>query len=154
MTELTADFVLFGYEDQDEVPSVLLVQRKYDPFAGYWAIPGGFVEENEDPRHTAVRELREETGIQLSNLQTFLIDVFGAPDRDPRGHVVSIVYAYAMEGRPEPRADDDAMWARWFPFVQAIDELQLAFDHKSILGLAHQILDYANVFDPIYGDAV
>ena len=70
--------------------TVLLIQRKFPPMAGSWAFPGGFVDQGEDPMHAAVRELKEETGLDGEDPK--LVMVMGDPQRDPRKHIVSIVY--------------------------------------------------------------
>ena len=67
-----------------------MITRGRDPFKGSLAFPGGFVDYNEDPEHCVVRELKEETGVEGSNVE--LVTVSGRPGRDPRGHVVSIIY--------------------------------------------------------------
>ncbi len=108
---------------------VLLVERANDPFAGTWALPGGFVDYGEDPDHAVAREIAEETGLQGLPLRQFR--AFGDPGRDPRGHTVTIVYVAEVVGEP-PRVQggDDAAEARWFP----IDQLpEMAFDHERIL---------------------
>jgi len=108
---------------------VLLVERGNEPFAGDWALPGGFVDYGEDPDHAVVREIAEETG--LSGLPFRQFRAFGDPERDPRGHTVSIVYVAEIVGEPPQVAGgDDAAQARWFP----IDQLPgMAFDHERIL---------------------
>ena len=110
---------------------LLLVQRGREPFAGEWAIPGGFVEYGEDPDLAVARELAEETG--LDGLPWRQFHTFGRPDRDPRGHTVSIVYVAELVGElPEVVGGDDAAVARWFP----LDELpELAFDHERIVSM-------------------
>ena len=115
---------------------VLLIQRGEDPFVGDWALPGGFVEYGEDPDLAVVREVEEETG--LSGLPFRQFRSFGSPDRDPRGHTVSIVYLAELVGEPPAvAAGDDAAEARWF----ALDELPpLAFDHDRILGMITAVL--------------
>ena len=70
--------------------SILLIQRKYPPMQGYWGLPGGFVERDEDPLIAVIRELEEETGMVGENPE--LLMVMGNPMRDPRKHIVSIVY--------------------------------------------------------------
>ena len=96
------------------------------PFQGQWALPGGFVDQDEDLEPAAQRELAEETGItglRLTQMQTF-----GKPGRDPRGHTVSIVYLSVLDSEPDGlRAGSDAAEARWF----STDALPtLAFDHS------------------------
>jgi 8-oxo-dGTP diphosphatase len=107
---------------------VLLIQRRHPPFAGRWALPGGFVEEGEQVHQAAPRELAEETGVRVEELQ--LLGVYDTPGRDPRGWTVSVVYLAHLEQERELTAGDDAGDARWF----AIDALpELAFDHALIL---------------------
>jgi 8-oxo-dGTP diphosphatase len=110
-------------------PRVLLVQRAYPPFAGEWALPGGFVEEGERVADAAPRELAEETGLKLTSLR--LLGIYDTPGRDPRGWTVSITYIATVPPEPPLTAGDDAQQARWFP----ADKLpKLAFDHAAILG--------------------
>ena len=116
-------------------PHVLLVQRAHPPFAGEWALPGGFVEEGERVADAAPRELAEETGLKLISLP--LLGVHDTPGRDPRGWTVSITYFATVPPKTPVTAGDDARQARWFP----ADSLpKLAFDHATILGdaLAHR----------------
>ena len=110
---------------------ILLIQRKFPPMAGYWALPGGFVERDEDPLHAVLRELEEETGLTGSNPE--LLMVMGNPERDPRKHIVSIVYSVtADEG--EPNAGDDAADARFWSLQTVLDgEVPLAGDHMQII---------------------
>jgi len=110
---------------------VLLIQRAEPPFAGEWALPGGFVEEGETVVAAAARELVEETAIEAKELS--LLGVYSAPGRDPRGWTVSIAYLLALDGELAARGGDDAAAARWF----ALDELPpLAFDHAQIVSEA------------------
>jgi 8-oxo-dGTP diphosphatase len=115
--------------DPDAPPRVLLIKRKHDPFRGRWALPGGFVDVGEDPDDAVAREVEEETG--LSGLEFEQFRVYGAPDRDPRGHTVSVAYVAEIEGAPpEVQGGDDAAEARWF----AVGEVpETAFDHGGIL---------------------
>jgi 8-oxo-dGTP diphosphatase len=129
---LTVDCVIFGLDLEAETLRVMLIERDLEPFAGMWAIPGGFVRPGETLEAAAARELREETGVAdvfLEQLYTF-----GDPARDPRGWVVSVAY-YALVS-PEKHtlhAATDARQARWFP----VDSLpRLAFDHAGILKTA------------------
>jgi 8-oxo-dGTP diphosphatase len=109
-------------------PRALLVQRGHPPFAGSWALPGGFVEKGERVQEAARRELCEETGLRLSDLE--LLGVYDTPGRDPRGQTVSIVYIARLEDEQPVLGGDDASDARWFPIHSLPD---LAFDHDLIL---------------------
>lgn len=119
---LTVDAVLLkGYE-------ALLIRRARPPFAGAWAIPGGFVDVGERTEDAARRELLEETGLRGDIVD--LLGVYSDPKRDPRGHTVSVVYVMKIGGIVDVAAGDDAAEARWF----ALDALpDLAFDHARIL---------------------
>ncbi|HVK66672.1 MAG TPA: NUDIX domain-containing protein [Polyangium sp.] len=127
---LAVDCVVFGLDEEDL--KVLLIRRGVDPFAGRWALPGGFVRLDETLDEAARRELREEAGIEKVYLEQLY--TFGAIDRDPRERVVSVTY-YALVKLSEHmvRAATDAREAAWF----AIDDLpRLAFDHESIVDKA------------------
>ena len=143
---LTADVVLFALSEGSL--SVLLVQRGRPPFEGAWAFPGGFVDVGEAPPDAAARELEEETGIQGVELEQ--LRAFGDPDRDPRGHVVSVVYVgLAMrEAMPPLKADSDAEQARWWPLS---DLPTLAFDHAKIMAYALDRLGTAFACTPPQG---
>ena len=125
---LTVDAVVI--HKLSTIPKLLLIRRRNDPFKGTWALPGGFVDEDEDLEKAAIRELFEETGMQIENLQQ--IAAFGKPGRDPRGHTVSIAYFGVATG-DTVQAGDDADEAEWF----AINDLpDLAFDHGEIISFA------------------
>lgn len=127
---VAVDCVVFGFDEGDL--KVMLVRRGVEPFAGRWALPGGFAGIDEALDDAARRELAEETGLRdvfLEQLYTF-----GAPGRDPRGRVVSVAY-YALvplEGRTVG-AGTDAAQAAWFAVG---DVPKLAFDHGAILETA------------------
>ncbi|MBU8871207.1 MAG: NUDIX hydrolase [Gemmatimonadales bacterium] len=115
---------------QGESPSVLLVERGNEPFRGMHALPGGFVDYGEDIQDAIDREIEEETG--LTGLPFRQFRTFGHPDRDPRGHTVSVVYVAVIVGEaPEVVGGDDAASAAWFPVSKLP---KLAFDHAHILG--------------------
>jgi 8-oxo-dGTP diphosphatase len=123
---LTVDLALISHEAK---PRVLLIRRKHDPFAGKWALPGGFVDEGEDLLPAALRELQEETG--LAEIEFEQLHTFGTPGRDPRGWTVSVVFfARVNHEALQPRAADDAADVRWFPLAKLPP---LAFDHEQIL---------------------
>jgi 8-oxo-dGTP diphosphatase len=130
---VTVDIVVVSRERR---PRVLLVRRKHDPFAGRWAIPGGFVDEGEALEAAARRELREETGLQVDELQQ--VRAFGDPDRDPRGWTISVAFlARVAAGAMQAQAADDAAEVAWHP----LDDLPpLAFDHADILAAARTLL--------------
>ncbi len=124
---VTVDCILI--QEQNEHKLILLIQRGQEPFKNMWALPGGFVDMDEDLSDAAQRELLEETGIKCENLKQFA--TFGKPGRDPRGRTVSVVY-YGIV-KPESSnavAGDDAASAQWF-FLQDLPEL--AFDHSVIV---------------------
>jgi 8-oxo-dGTP diphosphatase len=126
---LTVDIVLL-HRAADEI-EVLLIKRASEPFAGHWAFPGGFVDQDESLEDAAARELAEETGLVGIRLEE--IGAFGDPGRDPRGHTVSVVFAGVLEDRAVVTAGDDAAEAAWH---SALEPPSLAFDHKKILRLA------------------
>jgi 8-oxo-dGTP diphosphatase len=123
---LTVDVVALT---RGSVPHLLLVQRAHPPFAGEWALPGGFVDEGERVADAAARELAEETGLKLGSL--CLLGVYDTPGRDPRGWTVSITYLAPVPAQARVIGGDDAREACWFP----ADTLpKLAFDHAAIVG--------------------
>ncbi|MDR2927839.1 MAG: NUDIX hydrolase [Cytophagaceae bacterium] len=126
---VTADIVVIA--DKGCERKVLLIKRKYSPCEGMWALPGGFVDENEDLITAALRELKEETGIE--NVTPVQIGAFGKPGRDPRGHTISIGFMTVIPDIVEAGAGDDAANAEWF----SINNLpELAFDHNDIINKA------------------
>ncbi len=122
---LTVDVVALAGEP---ARSVLLIERGGEPFAGSWALPGGFVEGGERVIAAAARELGEETRIEAGPLE--LLGVYDTPGRDPRGPTVSVVYVMRSAGELDARGGDDAANARWFSLQQLP---QLAFDHALVL---------------------
>lgn len=140
---LTVDCVVFALDP--EGLKVLLIERDLEPFAGRWALPGGFVHMDESVDDAARRELREETG--LSDVFLEQLYTFGAVNRDPRGRVVSVAY-YALVNLAEHavRAATDARAAAWFP---ASDPPSLAFDHDEILAAATRRLRGKVRYEPV-----
>ncbi|MGM9838228.1 MAG: NUDIX domain-containing protein [Paludibacteraceae bacterium] len=130
---VTADSVLFA--EKDGQVYVLLIQRGNEPYKGYWAFPGGFLNMDETVARCAERELEEETGIVMSGMQ--LVGVYSDVERDPRGRVITAAYT-AMTTMPKAKAADDAAAAHWFQ----LDSLPpLAFDHALILQDAMRVLN-------------
>jgi len=127
---LTVDAVI-----TDAERGVVLVRRGRPPFQGAWALPGGFVEYGERCEDACVREVREETGLEVEIVE--LLGVWSDPDRDPRGHTVSAVYLCRPTGG-EPAAGDDAAACRW---VEDLRGVELAFDHARILAAAGFVTD-------------
>lgn len=110
---------------------VLLIRRKHDPFAGRWALPGGFLEIDEPIEAAARRELNEETGFDARGRVHFL-GVYGDPSRDPRGRTISVAHAALIRGvTPEVAGGDDASEAAWR--LAGCGREPLAFDHDAIL---------------------
>lgn len=142
-TLLAVDVVIFA-PIQGGAWQVLLVKRRYPPFAGRWAIPGGLVEKNEPIAAAARRELKEETGLCAPRLYEF--GAFGDPGRDPRGRVISVGYlAVVDKARVKPKAGDDAGEAGWF---SALHPPVLAFDHRLLLRRARARLAELDRLDP------
>ncbi|MGW6466031.1 NUDIX domain-containing protein [Streptomyces rubiginosohelvolus] len=120
----TADVVLLA------AGHVLLIQRRWDPHAGSWALPGGHVDIGEASLQAAVRELEEETGITIAATEMRQVGAFDAPGQDPRGRYVTVAYTAALPQPVAPTPLDDAADARWWPLTDLPD---LAFDHADIL---------------------
>ena len=132
-SSVTADAVLFA--EKEGQMYVLLIQRGNDPYKGYWAFPGGFLNMDETVARCAERELEEETGIVLTGMQ--LSGIYSDVERDPRGRVITAAYT-AMTTMPEAIAADDAAAAKWWP-INALPKL--AFDHKTILKDAKRVMN-------------
>jgi 8-oxo-dGTP diphosphatase len=127
---VTVDIVLFYCATKDS-KKILLIKRASEPFKGRWALPGGFVDEEESLEKAAARELEEETGVRRVRLEQF--GAFGDPGRDPRGHTVSVGFTASLDECPETRAADDAEDAQWYSVMRLP---RLAFDHKKLVRAA------------------
>ena len=159
---MTADVVAFTMRADDL--AVLLIRRKDEPFKGCWALPGGFVNENESLERAAARELHEETGLVVSPARLEMLGAFGDPGRDPRGHTVTVAFVTFRATETSINAGDDAIEAQWHP-LRALDlgevsearsmppppplgakkksrraspRVKLAFDHAKILARAYR----------------
>jgi 8-oxo-dGTP diphosphatase len=117
---------------RDGALSALLIRRAATPYRGRWALPGGFVRDDEDLPDAAARELLEETGLRGRAGHLEQLASYGAPRRDPRGRVVTIAYLALLPDPPAPVAGTDAASAAWHP-ISTVDSLRLAFDHDRIL---------------------
>jgi len=140
---VTVDCVVFGYDGEEL--KLLLVERRGEPFAATWALPGGFVRADESLEAAAIRELREETGV--ADLYLEQLYTFGAPQRDPRGRVISVAYfALVKPSAHVLTAATDATRAGWFPLRQLP---ALAFDHAEITSVALRRLRAKVRYEPV-----
>ena len=138
---VTTDCVIFGFDGSEL--QVLLIERGIEPFKGKWAFPGGLLNMDETAGEGAMRELKEETGLENAYIEQF--NTYSEPGRDPRERVITIAH-YALVRIQEVKGGDDAAKAQWFP----IDEVpQLAFDHDKILRDAMRKLRERIHFEPI-----
>jgi 8-oxo-dGTP diphosphatase len=140
---VSTDVVVFTVID--ERLQLLLIRRSGEPFRGCWALPGGFLDIDEDLDACAARELAEETGVTGVYLEQLYS--FGRPDRDPRERIISVAYyALVPANRIQVGAASDAAEAAWFPIANLPE---LAFDHGEIIAMAHQRLvaklDYSTI---------
>lgn len=127
--KVAVDAVVFAGKGQDL--QLLLIKRKNDPYKGMWALPGGFVEDDEELDTAAMRELEEETGLKVPAM--IQLYTFGRVGRDSRGRTVTVTY-YTSIDTPQPVAGaDDAAEAAWVPVK---DITALAFDHMEMLQMA------------------
>lgn len=138
---VTTDCVIFGFDGQQL--KVLLVERGIEPYKGHWAFPGGFLKMDETADEGALRELKEETGLETAYIEQ--LGAFSDVKRDPRERVITIAF-YALVNITEVKGGDDAADARWF----RIDDMPLlAFDHDHILRMAQKRLKEQIHFNPI-----
>lgn len=143
--QVAVDAVVFGYSKEDGV-RILLIKRKYEPFKGRWAIPGGFVKNDESLESAVERELLEETGVKINYLEQLY--TFGKPDRDPRRRILAVAYFGLVKSAQfeKLKASTDAEEAEWFNIK---DLPKLAFDHKEILQTAIERLRSKIKYQPI-----
>lgn len=121
---VTADIFIF-----DDNLNFILIKRRNNPFKNQWAIPGGFVEYGESVENAAIREAKEETSIDVELID--LVGVYSEPDRDPRGHTITVAYI-ARGNLNDMKADSDAKEIDIFS-PEKLDEIELAFDHDKII---------------------
>lgn len=122
---------------------VLLIKRKKDPYKGQWAVPGGFVEMDEELEDAVARELAEETG--LTGVRLVQLRTFGKCGRDPRGRQISVAFIGTItDGQEKVQAGDDAADARWFN-IQNLPE-NMAFDHDEMVRTAIERLGWTGMY--------
>ncbi|MFE6194150.1 NUDIX domain-containing protein [Streptomyces sp. NPDC057838] len=112
---------------------VLLIERRWDPFEGQWALPGGHVDASETSRAAAARELAEEAGVYVAPEELTQVGTFDEPGRDPRGRYVTVAYQLTVIPGTPIEAGDDATNAQWWPLSHLPP---LAFDHADIIAAA------------------
>ncbi len=110
----------------DPEKGILLIKRKNEPFKDHWALPGGFIKYGEMVEKALEREIREETGLTPTEYE--LLGVYSEPDRDPRGHVISIAYVISKT-KGEAKANSDAKTLKYFRKTPK----NIAFDHARII---------------------
>lgn len=125
----------------NENGKIVLIQRKSDTYYDYWAIPGGTVEEDETVEEALIREMREETGVDVKPKE--ILGIFSAPERDPRGRVISTVFICEYSGTL--KAGSDAGRIRLCTVEEAL-ELDLAFDHNFVILCYRQWLNHKGTF--------
>ncbi|GAA4147923.1 NUDIX hydrolase [Actinomadura keratinilytica] len=130
LVTVTVDLVIFTVRDGGL--HVLLVDRGIEPYLGYPALPGGYIDEGETLEEAAVRELREETGLDARDLHLEQLRAYSDPRRDPRGRVITVAYLALGPDLPVPVGGTDAAAAYWAPVSEVLAR-RLAFDHEAIL---------------------
>lgn len=134
---VTADIVIMTIVNGRR--SVLLIQRGAEPYKGYWALPGGFVNPDEDATQAAWRELKEETNLDIDIKWLEQLGTYSTPKRDERMNVVSVAHLAILPNPGVPEGGDDAVNARFVPIDDILnpsseeDRILLAFDHEEIL---------------------
>lgn len=124
---VTTDAVIFNMK-ADEKLNILLIQRMNEPFKGQWALPGGFLDENETLEQCIARELQEETG--LKDIKLYQLEAFSKPNRDPRHRTVTVAFWGFCKNSSKLSPGSDAINARWFNLTKLPE---LAFDHERII---------------------
>ncbi|MGW5353421.1 NUDIX domain-containing protein [Streptomyces sp. NPDC004031] len=126
-TRYTADVVAV-----DPAGRVLLIERRWEPFAGHLALPGGHRDPGEDSQAAAIRELDEETGVRVHRADLTLIGTYDEPGRDPRGDFSTDAFLTRVPAGTVAVAADDAASVRWVDLDSVLSR-DLAFDHARIL---------------------
>ncbi|MHC4619901.1 MAG: NUDIX domain-containing protein [Planctomycetota bacterium] len=138
---VSADAAVFGFFNN--AAKLALIRRKNEPFKGKWALPGGYVDIDEELEEAAARELAEETG--LAGVELEQMRTFGRCGRDPRGRQITVVFmGVVTRGRERLRAGDDAVEARWFDIEKLPEDL--AFDHDEVTRFAIRKLKAKHIY--------
>jgi 8-oxo-dGTP diphosphatase len=119
---------------EDNEGNIVLIKRKYPPFQGFYALPGGFVEKGEKPKQSLLREIREETNLSVKTIEK--IGIFDEEGRDPRGNIHSTAYKCTVEDTKDLHSEDDSIEVELVP-KEKLKDLERAFDHKKIIKEAH-----------------
>ena len=129
---LTTDAIVLRKHKFDDLHDILMVTRGHDPFKNHLAFPGGFVEYGEEPGKGCLRELKEETNLDGKSIE--LLTIRGEPNRDPRKHVVSIIYLVTVDENAEPVGGDDAKEAKFYNLKDILSmKEKIAFDHYGVI---------------------
>ncbi|RSD20108.1 NUDIX domain-containing protein [Amycolatopsis eburnea] len=145
VVRLTADALVFVR--RRTIWHILMIQRRWEPFRGCWAFPGGHVDPGETFRAAAARELTEETGLRLSDLR--VLGIYDHPERDPRGRYVNVAFYTVLPAPVMPTAGDDAAHAAWVSVPWLLrNRGSVAFDHANILADAVSALNRLNLEVP------
>jgi 8-oxo-dGTP diphosphatase len=134
---VTVDLLVFAPSEHG--PALLCIQRANPPFQSCWAFPGGFLDPDEDLADAAVRELKEETGVEIAPGDLIQLGAFGRPGRDPRGQTITVAFIALLAEMPQAIAGDDATRAIFWPvdgLLTGHTPITLAFDHEEILRCA------------------
>lgn len=136
-SSVTTDCIVISREED---PKVLLIERGDEPFKGYWAFPGGFLNMDETTEQCAIRELEEETGLKID--EVCQMGTYSKVDRDPRGRTISVVYLAVTDSSVAVKGQDDAAKAQWF----SLNDLPpLAFDHDQIMQDVKNFMDKSQI---------
>ncbi len=128
---VTVDLIVLTV--RDDTLQVLTVRRGEEPYINRWALPGGFLQPDEDLAEAAARELHEETSLTADDVHLEQLSTYGTPDRDPRMRTVTVAFIALASDLPAPKAGTDAAEAQWRPVDELLKSNELAFDHKRIL---------------------
>lgn len=128
--KVATDAVCIAKSEGEEY--ILLIKRQYEPFIGNWALPGGFLQNNEELKDCAIRELKEETNIDHEITDIKQVGIYGAVMRDPRKRVISVAYLIQLDYLPKVSIANETLEVKWIN-LKELPSIQLAFDHGQIV---------------------